>query len=218
MADPHWVAWHSPYDNPTSRLSRRLAAVQDSLRLALDGMAPGPIRIISVCAGQGRDLAGVLADHPRRDDVTGVAVELEPGNVAFARELLATAGVTGIDVLELDASMTDAYVDAVPADIALVCGVFGNISDGDITHTIEMLPRLCADRATVIWTRHRGPPDLTPTIREWFADRGWDEDPFVAPADTNFGVGTNRMASAPLPWRPGIRLFNFTGDGGGVPA
>ena len=69
-----------------------------------------------------------------------------------------------------DAGRTDAYVDAVPAQIVLACGLFGNISEEDIQRTVLSLPMLCARGATVIWTRHRRPPDLTPVIRAWFSD------------------------------------------------
>ena len=116
--------------------------------------------------GEGRDLLGVLADHPRRADVIGRLVELDP-------ELAATAAAhapPGVDVVCGDASTTSAYAGAVPADIVLACGIFGNISVEDIHHTVETLPQLCAAGATVIWTRHRRPPDLTIDIRRWFAD------------------------------------------------
>src|SRR6266511_1793903 len=66
------------------------------------------------------------------------------------------------------------------------CGVFGNIPDDDVHRTIDALPQFCARDATVIWTRHRGPPDLTPTIRGWFAGTGFVELGFestVAEAD-----------------------------------
>jgi hypothetical protein len=46
-----------------------------------------------------------------------------------------------------------------PADLILLCGVFGNISQGDIANTINHLPQLSAEHATVIWTRHRHPPE-----------------------------------------------------------
>ena len=51
-----WYAWHDHYDEPG--LARRLAAVQQRISVALDQARPGPLRAISVCAGQGRDLIG----------------------------------------------------------------------------------------------------------------------------------------------------------------
>ena len=58
----------------------------------------------------------------------------------------------------------------------LACGVFGNISDADVFHTINLLPQLCRPGATVIWTRSRRVPDLTPAIRQYFAAHGFADD------------------------------------------
>ena len=67
-----WVQWHEEYA-PGQPLALRLGLVQDLIRSALDERPPGPIRVISMCAGDGRDLLGVLAGHPRRyADTTGV--------------------------------------------------------------------------------------------------------------------------------------------------
>ena len=71
-----WLAWHRPYDEAGSPLQLRLAAVQAHIRRALGARPPGAIRVVSICAGQGRDLLEVLVDHPRRADVTAHLVEL----------------------------------------------------------------------------------------------------------------------------------------------
>ena len=52
QATVDWQAWHSPYEDPDSELSRRLALVQAQLRAALDGAPAGRIRLISVCAAR----------------------------------------------------------------------------------------------------------------------------------------------------------------------
>jgi hypothetical protein len=64
VTERDWYAWHADYDVPGAALARRLAAVQEQVRTALDGARPGRLRAISVCAGQGRDLIGALAGHP----------------------------------------------------------------------------------------------------------------------------------------------------------
>ena len=48
-----WQLWHSPYDDPTSALSARLSVVQEQLSLALDRAPAGPLRLLSLCAGEG---------------------------------------------------------------------------------------------------------------------------------------------------------------------
>ena len=156
-----WHEWHRAYDEPDSPLSRRLAIVQDAIRAALDAAPPGEIRVVSMCAGEGRDILGVLADHPRAADVRGRLVELDAGLAATAR----AHAPAGIEVLVGDAGLASSYTGAVPADVVLMCGVFGNIADTDVENTVRHAASLCAPGATVIWTRHRRPPDGTPQVR-----------------------------------------------------
>jgi hypothetical protein len=70
---------------------------------------------------------------------------------------------------------------------------------------------LCAAGGTVIWTRHRRPPDLTGHICDVFHANGFDEVAFDAlDTDTLSGVGVNRLlrpSPAALPDGP---LFVFT--------
>jgi hypothetical protein len=202
-----WVEWHTGYA-PGTPLARRLALVQDRIRTALDDRPRGPIHIISMCAGDGRDILGVLTEHPRRPDVSARLVELDPELASRARVGAAEVSAM-VEVVTGDASITSAYSGAVPADIVLVCGVFGNVSDDDIHHTVDQLPSLCAPNATVIWTRGTFEPDLTATIRVWFMEAGFTELDFVAIPDTTLGVGANRLSAPPRAFEPGIRLFTF---------
>ncbi|HEX6311601.1 MAG TPA: class I SAM-dependent methyltransferase family protein [Acidimicrobiia bacterium] len=211
MTDHDWVAWHEPYDDAGSPLHRRLQAVQHHLRGALAAVPPGRVRVVSICAGQGRDLLGVLDGHPRRDDVVARLVELDERNADRARQAARAAGLDGVEVVTGDASRSDAYAGAVPADVVLACGVFGNVADADVRGTIAFLPQLCAPAATVVWTRHRNPPDLTLTIRGWFDECGFDEIAFDAPGDAFFGVGVHRLRISPPPLRAGVRVFEFVG-------
>ncbi len=213
MDGTDWLEWHRPYDDPSSPLSHRLRIVQARIAEALDDRPPGPIRVVSICAGQGRDLLPVLAVHPRRADVTARLVEADGRNVTVARSAAVVARLSEVDVVHGDASTTDAYIGAVPAGLVLLCGVFGNIGDADAARTIELLPQLCEPGAMVVWTRHRRPPDLTPAIRAWFGDHGFTELAFDAPADAVFSVGAHRLDAAPRTLVPGTRLFTFTGDG-----
>jgi hypothetical protein len=204
-----WHEWHRPYDDPGSPLARRLLIVQRHVREALDRQAPGPLRVISMCGGQGRDLFGALADHPRRGDVIGCLVESDERNVAAARLAAFAAGMEAVDVRTGDAGLTDAYRDAVPADLVLACGIFGNVAGEDVARTVAALPQLCATGGTVVWTRHRRPPDLTVDIRRWFAEHGFEELDFQRPPDAVFGVGAHRLVAAWMPLRTGVRLFRF---------
>jgi hypothetical protein len=202
-----WHEWHQAYDHEGSPLARRLAMVQRCIASAFDAAPPGPIRIASMCAGEGRNLLGVLEDHPRRADVRGRLVELDPALASTAR----ARAPAGIEVLCADAGTTSSYAGAAPADLVLVCGVFGNVSDADMMSTIDLLPTLCAPNATVIWTRHRRPPDATPGVRRRFAESGFEEVIFHAPENTMYAVGVQRLTTPPRPFRSDVRLFDFVG-------
>lgn len=211
MTERDWLAWHDPYDDPSSSLSRRLNVVQRHLAAALDRCDAGTISILSMCAGQGRDLFGVLDRHPRAPDVTARLVELDDRNVEIASGRAARLDSSRVEVVQGDAGVTDAYAGIAPAAIVLACGVFGNISDSDVKATVATLPSLCNAGATVIWTRHRRSPDLTPTIRGWFTEAGFQEDAFEALAGTSVGVGAHHLVGQPRALEPGRRLFNFVG-------
>jgi hypothetical protein len=210
MSASRWAAWHREYDQPGSPHARRLAEVQARVSDALTACPPGPIRILSLCAGEGRDLLGVLPDHPRRDDVRARLIEMDPANVAVAREH--AAAFPSVEVVCGDAGDTSSYVGAVPADIVMVCGVFGNISDADIHATIAALPGLCRSAAYVLWTRHRREPDATVWIRRLFGEVGFEELSFFAPADLHISVGTNRFVGEPRTLSGSRRLFTFFDD------
>lgn len=136
-------------------------------------------------------------------------VELDPDLVARAQAEAAAARLDSVEVICADAGVTDVYAGAVPAELVLVCGVFGNISDPDVQRTIESLPQLCASGATVIWTRHRRHPDLTPRIRGRFNAAGFHEHGFDSPGPNAWSVGIHSLAGDPKPLVPGTRLFTF---------
>lgn len=171
-----WAAWHAAYDDPSSFLNVRLRMVRQRLSEAIGAAPAGQVRLVSLCAGQGRDVIGVLPGHPRRADVHAVLVESDPRNAEAASRAAAQAGLHQVDVRAADAAVVASFADALPADVLLLCGIFGNISDEDIRFTIEAAPAMCRPGGTVIWTRHRRPPDLTPQIRRRAAVRGGAAD------------------------------------------
>ncbi|HZM80446.1 MAG TPA: class I SAM-dependent methyltransferase family protein [Candidatus Limnocylindrales bacterium] len=203
-----WRSWHDGYDDPGSALARRLRVVQHYIRAALDQAPPGPVNVVSVCAGQGRDLLEVLASHRRRDDVAARLVELDPGNVQVARAL--AQGLPKVDVVQGDAALSDNYAGLVPARIVLLCGVFGNITDEDVERTVAASTQLCAEGGTVIWTRHRNPPDLFPTVCGWFEEHGYERE-WASDPDAGFGVGVHRLLGPSSPMQGGQRFFTFYG-------
>jgi hypothetical protein len=205
-----WVAWHAGYDDPSSQLSVRLRCVQSRLRDAIDQAPAGHVQLVSLCAGQGRDVIGVLADHRRSGDVRAVLVESDARNITVARQAAAQHDLSQVEVRQANASVIEDFADALPADVLLLCGIFGNISDRDIQRTVQAAAAMCRQGATVIWTRHRRPPDLTPQLRAWFADSGFREIGFDAPeTSTMVSVGAHRRDHTPAAQSRSHQLFTF---------
>jgi hypothetical protein len=204
-----YVQWHDDYDDPDSPLYRRLQVVIRMLRRALGELPAGPVRVVSLCAGQGADITGAADGHPRAGDLTGRLVELDHHNVEQARARIAALGLD-LDVVEGDASRSDAYVGAVPADLVLACGIFGNISDDDVERTIRFLPSLCAPGARVLWTRHPRDARLFERLQGWLVESGLAPIELEIAPDDRWGVGANRLVVDPPPFEPRRHLFTFT--------
>jgi hypothetical protein len=207
-----WHAWYEAYDDPTSGLSRRLETVRTQLRSRLD--ADRPVRIVSMCSGDGRDTLPVLAETGV--DASALLVELDPDLAAIARSSAATLGLVGVEVRTADAGTTTSYDGAEPADVLLACGVFGNITDEDIARSVATFPAFLVSGGHVIWTRGNNVP-LDPTshdgdpadlVRSIFAEAGFEEVAFVSdPA--GFRVGVHRWPGAAGTLGTGVRMFDF---------
>ena len=210
-----WVAWHRGYDDPASALGLRLERVRWHLSEAIASAPPGPVQLVSLCAGQGRDVLDVLPGHPRREDVRALLVEADATNAQVASDRAAAAGLTRVYVRQADAGLVASFDDVLPADVLLLCGIFGNVSDSDVKRTVGAAAALCADGATVIWTRHRRPPDLTRQVRAWFAAGGFDEVAFEAlDNDRLTAVGVHRLRTGQdrTGGYPACPLFTFGSD------
>jgi hypothetical protein len=204
-----WSSWHETYEDRASPLATRLRVVQGVIRDLLDSRSDRPSHVLSLCAGKGLDVLGVLSSHPARSMVSARLVELDPALADEARKAAEAAKLQNVEVVVADAGSTDSYAGAVPADLVLACGVFGNISDHDVEATVRAMPSLSARGGTVVWTRHRHAPDLTPEIRQWFAESGLTEHAFISPGPESFAVGVHRLEGAGEPLVPGRRLFTF---------
>ncbi|GAB3896171.1 hypothetical protein GCM10029964_077140 [Kibdelosporangium lantanae] len=90
--------------------------------------------------------------------------------------------------------------------------MFGNVSADDVRLTVESLPMFLRTGATVVWTRGRfaDDDDFPEVVRGWFGENGFTELGFDTAPGTRYGVGANRLAVPPKPYRPDVQLFRFT--------
>ncbi|MER7555413.1 class I SAM-dependent methyltransferase family protein [Nocardioides sp. NPDC126508] len=211
-----WQQWHEHYDDPASGLARRLATVRDEVRGLLTRRRGAPVRVTSICAGDGRDLLPVLASTDR--EVDAVLVEIDADLADRARSDAVASGLSRVRVRTADAGLSSTLAGLPPADVFLACGVFGNITDADLETTIGALPAFVSPGGAVVWTRGASlgdgelsayagdPADL---VREVFARHGFTEETFVRPVDADFRVGVHRRPADASQVALPERLFSF---------
>ena len=90
MTNTNWSEWHDAYARPDSGLADRLAAVRTQINRRLDVTTPDPVRVVSACSGDGRDLLGVLDLRSDASRVTGLLVEYDAELADRAREAAKT--------------------------------------------------------------------------------------------------------------------------------
>jgi hypothetical protein len=208
----NWRQWHQDYDDPASSLSGRLRVVRRFVGQALVDR-PEPIRLISLCAGDGRDSIPVISESGRCVDA--LLVELDPVLADGARSR-ARGHDLDITVRTADAGDPANFDGFAPASIFLLCGIFGNISDADIDQTIRALPSYLSQDAVVIWTRGDHEVDGRTTelpaserVRQMFTDADFREIDFTRPDDTFFRVGMHRWPHPTGLVQARQRLFTF---------
>ena len=211
--------WHRRYDDPGSGLSWRLRRVRHHIGVALDGR-PGETDVVSLCAGDGRDLLGVLAARADAARVSAVLLELHPDLAQEARAAAADAGLVRVRVEAVDASRVEAYRGAVPADLVLMVGIFGNVADVDVWRLVAFAPQLCRPGATLVWSRGRTfgrelpgvtRGDLNDQVRARFAAAGFVEVAYeTQDAGSRPALGVLTYAGPPVALERDERpLFTF---------
>jgi putative methyltransferase len=105
----NWRTWHAHYEEPESSLARRLAIVRHRVAETLaEQPREAPIRILSLCSGDGRDLLPQLASC-RRHAAHTVLVEQDQTLAHDARTTADRLGLAQVKVITGDAGDTAAF-------------------------------------------------------------------------------------------------------------
>jgi Putative methyltransferase len=210
-----WSSWpEEAYRN--DRYQQRLAAVQTHLTECLDLAPPGSIRITSLCAGDGRDVIGVVGSHQRRSHVAASLVELNRQSVANGIRQAATAGLEKTaHFINADATLFATYRNVLPADIVMVCGVWGHVPAAERVQFVHALGSLCKPGAAVIWTRgvSQGATRLL-EIQSLFAASSWKLVRESVTPDGKWAVVTNRYGGPQQTLPEDGQMFHFRRSAG----
>jgi hypothetical protein len=206
-----WSDWHEAYQDESSEIVGRMMACRRHVAAVVDEAPEGPITVVSICGGQGRELIGALEDHPRKGDVRGRLVELDPGNTEFAARWAAAAGLTDLEVVTGDASVASSYTGLPAADLVVISGVFGHIHEDDRLALIDFVRQICHTGSNVVWTSHLSNGGPAEWLRRAFLDRRFEELEYdIVPGDDfRFTVTRNVYTGEQQPFHRDARIFTF---------
>lgn len=149
-----WAKWHDLYESRPS-LQERLVAVREQVTLAVSKVAAEGLQVLSICAGDGRDLIGSLAGLASRKAIRATLIESSPELVARGRAAIDEAALTEhVSFRCADATRSSTYHGIPPANVVVLAGVFGNLKEADVRRLIESLRSLCHSGASIVWTRN----------------------------------------------------------------
>jgi hypothetical protein len=188
----------------------RLTAVQDHLAQRLDE-ATGLVRIVSLCAGDGRDVIGTLARRANGANVQAWLVELNRQSVVEGRRLAKQVGLADkIAFVNGDATSYATYRGIPPADVLLACGVWGHVLPRQRRNLVQALTHLSQTDGAVIWTRGvaKGMHRLR-EIEAHFEGPSWRRLRLSYTPDGKWAMNSYRYCG-PSQQRPSSgRIFNF---------
>jgi hypothetical protein len=206
-----WSGWPDEAYRSES-YQQRLDEVQAHLRECLDLAPPGPVQLVSMCAGDGRDVVGVLRSHPRRQDVQALLVESDGETVTRGAAMSLEAGLGRQVRFEVgDATDFSTYVGHVPCDIMLVCGVWGHVPPDERSSLVAGLGSLVSPGGGVVWTRGVGGGRRRfDEVEQHFAHEEWELARLTTTRDQQWAVATHRRAGPPQRGR----VFTFVANAG----
>src|SRR5262245_52437108 len=208
-----WAKWHDLYD-VSIPLKERLLAVRAQIAAAAARVPGTSVYLVSICAGDGRDVIGTFAAADARQDVHATLIEAHPALVTRGQAAVEQLGLARrITFRCADATQSSTYVDLRPAHLIVLSGVFGNLTERNVPRLIAALPSLCARDASVIWTRNLfdDGEEATQSIRQCFVAADFIEEVVVRTPLGLFAVGTHAFRGVRRPLPVNQTLFEFTG-------
>lgn len=206
--EENWDTWHLRYDE-VPRLQERLRVVQGHIVEAIHALAPGPVRLLSLCAGDGRDVLGALRDHPRRDDVVATLLDTHEPSLQRGRAMAEDLPVRFVCA---DATVAKNLEGSVPTDVLVLSGVLGHVRPGDVEALAHRLPSLVRPGGFFIWNRRlalRGGNERVARLLDLLSGVGFIEREFLTTSADGYAAGLSRFSGAGLPFDPRGRLFEF---------
>jgi hypothetical protein len=210
-----WDDW-SEHAYRSRTYSLRLAEVQGHLGECFAAYSTRPIRLLSVCAGDGRDVMGAMISHNVQGQVVAWLVEQNLRSVNRGTTQSRRLGLQDtVKFLHADATLYDTYRNIAPSDIVLLSGVWGHVPASDRPRLVQALASFCKPGGMVIWTRAlANGVSRMDEIQIEFASPLWELVCASITSDKCWGVVSQRYCGPQIRPASGGRIFQFAPHSG----
>jgi amino acid adenylation domain-containing protein len=209
-----WTDWYRLYEAGMG-LTGRLNLVRSQVAAALDERPPGPFYLTSICAGDGRDVIPVVAEHRRAAEIDAGLIDLDAEALERGRQTAEEAGMAErFHFRCADATQAASYQGLPAADLLIVSGVLGHLNKAGLAQLAASLPMLLKPGGHLLWSRHqvlhRGAEHIA-YFRGKLAAAQFEEVFFQPASSEGFVVGRAIYQGPPIAPDARRKFFEFIG-------
>jgi hypothetical protein len=173
--------------------------------------------LVSVCAGDGRDVIQVLSGELSELPVRALLVESEPELARRGEAQAVSAGVSDRVLFRCrDATRMESYQGYVPADVLVMAGVLGNVPSRAYPDLARTAATLLRRGGFLLWTQRRFSGAIDAEYREFRAALAanqflsmFADETLAGPGGVSYLVATEQLATTP-PEPAKDPLFQFS--------
>lgn len=190
-----WTEWHeNAYNNTNSLAYQRTEIVKNLINKYLYEINKNVV-IVSIGAGQGRDILSVLKERKDNNRIFTYLIDTDMECLDYAKNYAEKNNIINVNVVNIDGSLTENYKDIPKADLIIFCGMMNQKNTEEVKSLANNMKFLCNEDAQIIWSRHGYDEDYSTSFRNVFNENFYKELDFYISHKEPFFVCRNIITS-----------------------
>ena len=206
-----WTEWHEEaYNDINSLPYQRTEIVKDLINKYLSEIDKD-IVVISIGAGQSRDILPVLIGRKDNDRITTYLIDTDIECLNYAKNYAKDNNIINVHIVDMDGSLVKNYKDIPKADLIIFCGMMTQKNTDEVKKLANNIKLICNKDAQIIWSRHGYDKDYSTPFRNVFNENFYKELDFYISHKEPFFICRNIIMSNPLniETKKDVKIFIF---------
>jgi len=193
-----WTEWHEEaYNDINSLPYQRTEIVKDLINKYLSEIDKN-IVVISIGAGQSRDILPVLIGRKDNDRITTYLIDTDIECLNYAKNYAKDNNIINVHIVDMDGSLVKNYKDIPKADLIIFCGMMTQKNTDEVKNLANNIKLICNEDAQIIWSRHGYDGDYSTPFRNVFNENSYKELDFYISHKEPFFICRNIMMPNPI--------------------